>query len=184
MRGQRWWLWLPKRSGLNYNQLVVSLSWSLVRRIRLFFDPLHSPVQKAGGFWVTTDLSRSWWGRRSLVTTVGSSPWKIAAEYGLSSAVARPWARGKLCGRSLAVFSTPSERAALWGPKWPPPAPTLGSPEMWLLGAEVENRSPVKAVGSARGWNIASPLLRLCWVCSGQWLFCSPKVEGDKEAEF
>ena len=44
------------------------------------------------------------------VTTVGSSPWKTAAEYGLSLAVAQPWARGKLCGRSLAVFSTPSER--------------------------------------------------------------------------
>lgn len=48
-----------ERSGVYYKQLVVSHSWGLVRRIRFFFDPLHSPVQKTGGFWVTTDLSRS-----------------------------------------------------------------------------------------------------------------------------
>lgn len=48
-----------ERSGLYYKQLVVSHSWGLVRRICFFFDPLHSPVQKTGGFWVTSDLRRS-----------------------------------------------------------------------------------------------------------------------------
>lgn len=48
-----------KKSGLYYKHLVVSRSWGLVRRICFFFDPLHSPVQKTGGFWVTTDVSRS-----------------------------------------------------------------------------------------------------------------------------
>lgn len=114
-----------RRNGLIYRQLVVSHCRSLVTRIGVFLTLctlLSKRLVGSGGHWPQQKLIRQ---EEPSVTAVVHLPGKPAAEHGLFLAVSGPCTHRKVCGRTLAVFSTPSEiESSMWVPNDLPTCPS------------------------------------------------------------